>query len=415
MTDTPEGHRTLNLTAIRQAEFCPPTPTREDAPHHLPEQVRKLLHTTGKHPLSGFYTEATQAPNQQALTIVLSCPNTDEQVVAVFDTLTHMHKHNLSPFVLTQHTIEGRTVHYGRFLVDADLRCTLESIRTTEQELAELNTRTQWKDFFDRAQPLYPLLDTGTQRQAILEPRALTFAAAPALACHSPHSALLAGLEAGERVRVELFAPKQADKLLIVCDGQVYLQDYPLWPAILHLNRTLFAQAPCAVLFLEPTGQLERNRFLGCENYLPHWLTSVGLPWVSTHMALPTADHCLIAGSSLGGLAAAQVVKKAPGAVAKAVVQSGSFWWHEQDSTNEEGQVLQQWLEAPLPPTIEIFHEVGHNEGYLLSWNLAFHEVLTERAVRHSHRVYKGGHDYACWRQGIVDALTYFFARAKAP
>lgn len=415
MIDTHTGRRTLNLTAIQQTEFCPPAPARKDAPHHLPQQVRELLRTAGSHPLSGFYTEPVDTPNQQALVIVLSCSSADEQVVAVFDTLTHMHKHDLEPFILTRHHIEGRAVHYGRFVIDANLRCTLESVRTTEQELAGIATRAQWKGFFGRAQPLYPLLDTGLRRQAIVEPSALELADASALAFQSSHSALLAGLEPGECVRVELFAPNRADKLLIVCDGQVYLRNYPLWPAVSHLNQILFASAPCAVLFLDPAEQLERDRFLGCEGYLSQWLTSTGLPWAGTHMPLPAAGHCVIAGSSLGGLAAAQTVKNIPGTVAKAVVQSGSFWWHKQETPGEEGEVLQQWLEAPLSPTIEIFHEVGHNEGYLLGWNLAFHEVLTERTVNHTHRIYKGGHDYACWRQGIVDALTHFFASAKLP
>lgn len=44
-------------------------------------------------------------------------------------------------------------------------------------------------------------------------------------------------------------------------------------------------------------------------------------------------------------------------------------------------------------------------EGHLLDSNRQFVEVARSRGVDVVAREFVGGHDYACWRDGVIDGL----------
>ncbi|WP_346845094.1 alpha/beta hydrolase-fold protein [uncultured Rothia sp.] len=405
-----EGHIQefqLDFDAIEEGKFVPPPPIRDD-------ESGKRLHTFLAAPFQkdgGFFVESSDHPGLQAMTVFFPQKTPSEKIVVVIDTLTHMNKTDLTPFTLSTLHLQNQHFHYGRFLLETDIRATIGFIRTTYQELSSLSTRREWKDFFSRTQPLRPL-------QMSIEDRSKCLATRQVLEPSSslsfniigsnllPQQTLLPGLNAFDKVQIWLYQPAQVDTLLIVCDGQTYVEEYPLWPVLDSAMTKHSPTSSTALMLIEPTASLTRNHFLGDQNYLADWLVSIGLPWARTKFEIPPAERCIIAGGSLGGLAASQVVRKIPRSISKAIVQSGAFWWFDGAKGEQEGQILQNWLTDPFPSGIEIFHEVGKYEGYLMSWNLAFEEILSAQNVNHTSRIYCGGHDYACWRHGIIEALS---------
>lgn len=424
----PRQFREIDIPSIQAAEFVPAPPDQiptslEQVLPQFPPIVVSALQNTGQS--RGYFSvsPSLETPGAAVLTVAVSNLSPEEQVVLVLDTLTHMSKKDLSPFLLGSGTFEGHKYHYGGFRINAAMRSTVGFIRTTAEELTQLTSREDWKNFFDRTEPLQPC-DTQEKASAttpdaqerpeqrlptVLEPvnaDSPSYRPMPGTSGERLHRAELPGQQTGEQIECWLFAPKDPQQLLIVCDGQTYISRYPLWPGVQAINAD-YPQATTALLLLEPTGQLTRDRFLGNHLYLPTWLSKTCLPWVTTHIGLPPASRCTIAGASLGGLAAAQTVKAIPQLISNAIVQSASFWWQGSDLTQAEGHVLEQWLAEALPTDIRLFCEVGEYEGFLLSWNRAFRDILIQKKVEHSYREYCGGHDYACWRQGILDALTH--------
>lgn len=422
----PRQYKEIDIPRIQAAEFIPAPPPQlpdslEQALSRFPPSTASLLQQAGRS-LGYFTTTPSQKiPGEAVLTVAVSHLLPNEQVVLVLDTLTHMNKQDLSPFLLRPEIFEGYALHYGCFRIDAAMRSTIGFIRTTGEELTQLTSREDWKNFFDRTEPLLPgrqeekastavpdIEEAGQRLPTVLEPlhtASSNYPLAPQTTAGRLYLAKLPGQHEAEVIQCWLFAPENPQRLLIVCDGQTYSSRYPLWPEVQAINAD-YPQARTALLLLEPAGQLTRDRFLGNHLYLPTWLSKTCLPWVATHIGLPPASRCTIAGASLGGLAAAQTVKAIPHLIGNAVIQSASFWWQGSDRRQAEGYVLEQWLAEPLPTDIRLFCQVGEYEGFLLSWNRAFRDILIQKKVEHVYREYCGGHDYACWRQGILDALT---------
>lgn len=50
----------------------------------------------------------------------------------------------------------------------------------------------------------------------------------------------------------------------------------------------------------------------------------------------------------------------------------------------------------------------------MLLGNRRLAAVLAERGYDSAYREYEGGHDYACWQVGVVDALRWAFPATEA-
>lgn len=202
--------------------------------------------------------------------------------------------------------------------------------------------------------------------------------------------------------------------LLMVSDGERWRAEYPLVEALgrLHASGTV---EPTVTLFFAPTNPDHRAEVLGMQEALARFITQDLLPWAQTFADLPNQpDRRVIAGSSLGGLAAADFVRRAPEVAGGAVVQSGAFWWPGDNPDGIEGEQLRLWERdaASLAGRVRIFQEVGDLEGYLLHDNRAFRDLAAAGGVDIVYREYTGGHDFACWRVGILDAIRHFFPAA---
>jgi len=116
----------------------------------------------------------------------------------------------------------------------------------------------------------------------------------------------------------------------------------------------------------------------------------------------------VLAGQSLGGLAAAHLATVAPDQVGWVIGQSAALWWPgDEDGGLSGAAVLAGFDEAAEAPesSVRFFLEAGSEEGDLLAANHRFREVLEKGGYAISFREYRGGHDYACWRGGLADGL----------
>ena len=129
-------------------------------------------------------------------------------------------------------------------------------------------------------------------------------------------------------------------------------------------------------------------------------------------------DRIVVAGQSLGGVAAADLVLRHPELAARAIVQSGSFWLGSQRRGEGEGELL-RWLRhrsearsLQRPRSDQHPHD-GHGLGARLVVQCGVHEDGLRQGARTvsellgvegallEYREERGGHDYAWWRHAL--------------
>jgi enterochelin esterase family protein len=125
--------------------------------------------------------------------------------------------------------------------------------------------------------------------------------------------------------------------------------------------------------------------------------------------AYPVTDdpsRIVLAGQSLGGLAAAHVAAVAPDRIGWVIGQSAALWWPGDEDGGLPGATVIAAYEEPAVRPVSFFLEVGSQEGELLMANRRFHDVLKKSGHAVSCREYRGGHDQACWQGGLADGIV---------
>ncbi len=128
------------------------------------------------------------------------------------------------------------------------------------------------------------------------------------------------------------------------------------------------------------------------------------MPWAVTELNATTDPaRTVLAGQSLGGLAAVACALAAPHRFGNALSQSGSFWWPSDNAGQLSGAEVIGSVESAKP--IRFWLEAGALEHTLLPGNRGLYAALTKHGYAAHYREYQGGHDFACWRAGLPDGL----------
>jgi enterochelin esterase-like enzyme len=114
----------------------------------------------------------------------------------------------------------------------------------------------------------------------------------------------------------------------------------------------------------------------------------------------------VLAGQSLGGLAAAHLAAVAPDRITAMIGQSAALWWPGDDDGGLAGAAVIAAFEDQPASAVRFFLEAGSEERELLETNERFRDVLDKGGYAVSFRAYRGGHDYACWRGGLADGIV---------
>jgi enterochelin esterase-like enzyme len=206
--------------------------------------------------------------------------------------------------------------------------------------------------------------------------------------------------------------------LVVIFDEGAYLTKVPT-PVILD-NLIAASKIPptVAVLIANPS-QESRNEELTPNPKFADFLAKELVPWIHAHYNV-TDDpgKTVVAGSSLGGLAAVYAGYKHPEVFANALCQSGSFWWAPDHSgaipdgvTTETGWMAKQFIASSKLP-LRFYLDAGSFEfdsngtgGGILETSRDMRDVLLAKGYEVYYQQFVGGHDYLGWRGTFADGL----------
>lgn len=209
--------------------------------------------------------------------------------------------------------------------------------------------------------------------------------------------------------------------LLVLCDGD-------MWFDRLGLQDTLDALIadgalpPLAVLAPDAVGTATRRLELGGRESYVSFLADEVVPWASARWPLTArADRTVVAGQGLGGMTALYAALTRPERFCAVIAQSPSLWWRP---GLVPGAVAPDAVGTPWLATLAaglrdglpaggagargaaVHFDVGLHEGALAEHTEALQAVLRARGHRVTRNLHNGGHDYACWRGFLADALV---------
>jgi len=167
-----------------------------------------------------------------------------------------------------------------------------------------------------------------------------------------------------------------------------------------------------------------RNEELSCNVAFADFLAKELVPWVRQNYRV-TADpnRTIIAGSSLGGLAASFTALRHPAIFGNVLSQSGVYSaspTNENSENWEESEWLtRQFVTSPKLP-VRFYLEAGLLESVLkpglgtvssLAANRHLRDVLVAKGYTVHYREFNGGHDYVNWRGTLADGLLLLIGR----
>jgi len=219
------------------------------------------------------------------------------------------------------------------------------------------------------------------------------------------------------------YAESEADYGLVIAFDNSYVTMIPMH----NILDNLLAEGrvpPLIAACVDSLDQPTRSRELVCHEPFSESLATEILPWLQANYRVTSNPaRVVVAGSSLGGLAAGFVALRRPELYGNVLSQSGSFGWgpgSEPGKPRSEWHVDWQWLarqymsaatlplrfylEAGLFETASVSPYVPRESDLLLA-NRRMHEVLVEKGYEVRYSEFDGGHDYACWRGSLADGL----------
>lgn len=191
--------------------------------------------------------------------------------------------------------------------------------------------------------------------------------------------------------------------LLVLLDGDIWARRLPVFPVLDNLIADGVIP-PLAAVVLDAGERVARFTEYPCHDPFAAFLADELTPWAAARLGA-TADpaRTIIAGQSLGGLAAAYAAYRAPHRFGNVLTQSGSFWWPGDDPGRAEWLTRQYAAAERLP--LRFYQEVGTDEWVGLGPNRRLRDVLRDKGYPLTYREFSGGHDQACWRGGMTDGL----------
>ncbi len=219
----------------------------------------------------------------------------------------------------------------------------------------------------------------------------------------------------------EGFDPKSARyRLLIVFDGIVYRDAIPVPRIVQKLVDA--GRIPLTVVVLVGNAPGARVKELEQNPSFARFLTRELLPWLRQRYGLrATGARTIVAGSSLGGVAAAYAALHYPRRFGNVLAQSGAFLWFAPTKGAPSTSLMEEFARAPKLPlrfyldagTLE--SEVPPNAATSLRASVRhLRDVLLAKGYPVVHAEFEGGHDYACWRETFAEGLLSLLAPARA-
>lgn len=117
----------------------------------------------------------------------------------------------------------------------------------------------------------------------------------------------------------------------------------------------------------------------------------------------------ILAGHSLGAVAALHLAARRPGAFGGVVAGSPALWWPGEDGQLRGADVAAAYASGGPG---RLFLDVGTEEDVILSDARAFRDTLVKAGHDPAYREFRGGHDHACWRGSLADGIAHILGTA---
>lgn len=181
--------------------------------------------------------------------------------------------------------------------------------------------------------------------------------------------------------------------VVVVLDGEVWLDHHGLHGALDRAHEAGAVPAHVAV-FVASGSVADRWADVGTPEGVTAFVARRLLPWLHARDDVSRApDRTVVAGQSLGGLSALWAAALHPDRVGVAVAQSASLW------KDDPGPAL-------ADAGSRVLLEVGLQEWTLLPLHRRLARDLASTRARVDLTEFDGGHDYACWRGGLIDLIA---------
>lgn len=329
------------------------------------------------------------------------------------------------------HHLDGTDVWYLTCRVRADLRCTYRLAvddvdgAAAESEDWQESTAHWFADPLNPATFVYPADEFLGSHETVVS--LIELPAAPAQPWLTPRSdgntgELVQHLHRSEILdnerRIWVYTPPgyrpddEPYPLLVLFDGDVVQGPMP-FPTILDNLIDDGRIPPMVAVLVDSLTQEVRNRELPCGTPFLGYLTDELLPWARDQYRITTDPaRTIVAGQSHGGQAAAFAALNRPEIFGTVISQSGSFWWSPDDD-HEHEWLTRQYAETERRP-VRFYLEAGlqergqtpdHGPSILVA-NRHLRTILRSKGYEVEYSEFNGGHDYACWRGSLADALT---------
>lgn len=204
--------------------------------------------------------------------------------------------------------------------------------------------------------------------------------------------------------------------LALFLDGWDYINLIPT-PVILD-NLIAAGRIPPVVAVFLDNPVLLRDEELSHNPALTELIVSELVPWVCREFNVTAQPHRrIIAGLSLGALAAAHVAVTRPGVFGSVLCQSGSFWWKPLSAPEFEWlttRIATVGLDARFHLSVgrfETWTPVAEGAPTLLMANRHLRDVLRAKARLAGYAEFSGGHQWVCWESLLPEALTCLLGR----
>jgi enterochelin esterase-like enzyme len=190
--------------------------------------------------------------------------------------------------------------------------------------------------------------------------------------------------------RVWLYLPRAAvpEALLLLFDGHEYTTIAPVQTVLDNLHAA-GEVPPTAAVLPDSLDTETRFRELGRNREFLAWAVDRLLPW--TGLTAPR-ERTIVAGASMGGLAALYFAVERPDVFGNALVQSGGF------------PGMPVVVPAGLP--VRWYLDVGELEDRLLASTRELRDDLRGKGYDVTYQEFPGGHDFFWWGETLADGLV---------
>lgn len=199
--------------------------------------------------------------------------------------------------------------------------------------------------------------------------------------------------------------------LAIFLDAELYREKIDILSVLNELESSGFGNT----LYLFVSCESTETRWRECPCHPPFaWFILKELMfWIEQQypLAMTSSNRALI-GLSYTGLAAAYVALQSEGLFTAVLAQSGSFWWNDcwltSDVSSRQGDHRMKFYldvgceerETYVQHKEDVLQIVSQIEGVE-----RFRDALIAKGHEVHYRIFEGGHNFACWKQTLPDAL----------